>query len=64
MQAIDVALLRMQRPMSGHPSGDKLLTDGNSEETRDVQKELRVLREEVGRIWDNESQCDELSIGG
>ena len=56
MQAIDVALLRMQRPMSGPPTADKLLSDGNSEQTRDVQKELQVLREEVGRIWDNESQ--------
>ncbi|CAL5224445.1 g7132 [Coccomyxa viridis] len=56
LQAIDVALLRMQRPTSGSPTGDKLLSDGNSERIRDVQKELQVLREEVFRIWDNESQ--------
>ena len=57
-QAIDLALLRMQRPVDGPPTDDRLLGDGRSRPPRDLQKDLQALRDEVFRIWDSAGATD------
>ena len=53
MQAIDLALARLEAPSTGIPLGQKQLCTSGANPHRDLQAELQALREEVFRVWED-----------
>ena len=54
-QAIDVALARIEVPLTGIPLGQRQLGTSGASPPRDLQAELQALREEMFRIWEDSS---------
>ena len=55
MQAIDLALARIEAPSTGIPLGQKQLCTSGTNPHTDLQAELQALREEVFRVWEDSS---------
>jgi hypothetical protein len=55
MQAIDLALARIEAPSTGIHLGQRQLGTSGNRPRSDLQAELQALRKEVFRIWDYSS---------
>lgn len=55
MQALDLALARLEAPSTGIPLDQEQLCTSGASPHRDLQAELQALREEVFRVWEDSS---------
>ena len=55
MQAVNLALSRLNSPSAGIASDQQHLSDGRIGPERDLKKELQTLREGVFKIWEESS---------